>query len=162
MQKRGNDALDIFDVGVTVSGKPGFSLYAGFLNIAALGYSHVDGTFLGIAGRDTGVMPVRNRAAGLFLWGREHFEYKDFDPAVEDMSKRYCVGLIGLIQGPGPRGRDVVNCPKLLHLGWVGITLNCHFAELADFLLGWTTLDFRGDDVPVEAASAAPAPAGKP
>jgi hypothetical protein len=43
MHNRGNDAAQIFDVGVTVSVKPGFSLYAGSLNILTLGFSHVDG-----------------------------------------------------------------------------------------------------------------------
>jgi hypothetical protein len=40
----------------------------------------------------------------------------------------------------------VLYCPKVLHLGWVGVALNCHLPELADFFLGWTTLDIMGDD----------------
>jgi hypothetical protein len=43
--------------------------------------------------------------------------------------------------------RDAVSCPKLLHLGWVGVELNCRFVELADFLLGWAGVDFMEDDV---------------
>ena len=41
---------------------------------------------------------------------------------------------------------QLANCPKMLHLGWVGLTLNCKFTELTDFLLGWTTLDILSDD----------------
>ena len=56
------------------------------------------------------------------------------------------MGVIGLVQGPGPTGGHVVNCPKLFHIGWIGLTLNCKFGEFADFLLGWTTVDVMGDD----------------
>ena len=54
--------------------------------------------------------------------------------------------MVGLIDGPGPPRGEIMNCPKLIHLGWVGIALNCKFGELADLLLGWTTLDIMGDD----------------
>ncbi|MHC4788994.1 MAG: hypothetical protein ACYS8K_07295, partial [Planctomycetota bacterium] len=59
----------------------------------------------------------------------------------------YRVGVLGLLHGPGPGVRDAVSCPKLLHLGWVGVELNCRFVELADFLLGWAGVDFMEDDV---------------
>ena len=50
-----------------------------------------------------------------------------------------------------------MNCPKLFHLGRVGLTLNCKFGEAADFLLGWLTVDIRADDAPAPAPETAPA-----
>ena len=153
-KNRGNDALDILDVGVTTSKEPGFSLYAGFLNILSLGYSNVDGTLRGIGGGDTGAIPMRHNAAGALLWGREQMGYDGaFDPEDPESPQPHGVAPIGLLLGPLPSGRHAVDCPKLLHLGWVGLTLNCHFAELADFLLGWTTLDILGDDYAAEAGA---------
>ena len=148
LKDRGNDALDFAELGVTVSKRPAFSLYVGFLNILSLGYSRMDGTLYGLARRDAGAVPVRQYAGGVLLWGEEQMGYwADFDPADPNSPEAWRVGPIGLIQGPGPDERDeVLNCPKLLHLGWVGLHLNCHLGELADFLLGWTTIDFMGDD----------------
>ncbi len=143
---RGNDALDIFDVGVTVSRDPQFSLYAGFLNVAALGYSRMDGTLLGIGGRHAGAVATRQNAAGLLVWGEERLGYEDFDREDPESPESWRVGPVGLATGPAPPNGQTVNCPKLLHLGWVGLTLNCRFGELADFLLGWATLDIMGDD----------------
>ncbi len=147
MQHRGSDALDMFNVGVTVSKEPGFSLYAGVLSVVlTLGYSNVDGTLYGLADGNAGAVRMRQNAGGVILWGYEQFGYEQFDAADEDSPEPWKVGLIGVIEGPGPRDGQVVNCPKLLHLGWVGLTLNCKFGEMADFLLGWTTLDLMGDD----------------
>lgn len=146
LKNRGNDAVDIFDVGVTVSEKPQFSLYAGFFNVLPVGYSHMDGTLYGLAHRQVGAIPARHRTIGLLHWGQEQLGYQDFEAADPKSPPPYGVGWIGLIKGPPVPKRQIANCPKLLHLGWVGITLNCHFGELADFILGWTTLDIMGDD----------------
>jgi hypothetical protein len=147
LQNRGNDALDIFDVGITTSEEPQFALYAGFLNIAALGYSNVDGTLAGIGHRNVGVMQVRHHAAGILVYGDEQFGYDgDYNAADPNSPEPWRVGIVGLMEGPGPRNGQVVNCPKLLHLGWLGLTLNCKFGELADFILGLTTLDIMSDD----------------
>jgi hypothetical protein len=157
-QNRLDDAERTLDVGVTVSSKPGFSLYIGFLNIAALGYSHVDGHIIGLGGGHAGYLPMRQRAVGLLLWGKEEYGYVDFDPEDPENPPSWRVGIIGLIDGPGPSDGSIVNCPKLLHLGWIGLTLNCKFAEIADFILGWTTFDLMGNDT---AGKAAPAQASK-
>ena len=146
VQNRGQDFTDIFDVGVTVSAKPQFSLYAGFLNILSLGYSDLDGTLLGMAGRHYGAVDARQNAAGLLLWGREQFGYEDFDADDPDSPTPWGVAIAG--RGARPPLAQVVNCPKMLHLGWVGLTVNCKLGQLADFLIGWTTLDIMGDDSP--------------
>jgi hypothetical protein len=33
-----------------------------------------------------------------------------------------------------------------VHLGHVGLVMNLRWGEVADFLVGWTTLDLAGDD----------------
>jgi len=146
MQHRGSDAAEMFDVGVTVSPQPAFACYCGILSVFSLGYSHVDGALYGLADGRAGAMQVRQNAAGVVLWGYEQLGYEQFDAADEDSPEPWKVGVIGLVEGPGPRGGQVVNCPKLVHVGWIGLTLNCKFGEMADFLVGWTTLDLMGDD----------------
>ena len=114
---RGGDLMDVFDVGLTTSSEPGFSLYAGFMNVLTLGYSNVDGTIHGMAGRQVGSMAMRQNAYGLLLWGEEQFGYETFDRSDPQSPEAWRVGPIGLIQGPRPQGGQVVNCPKLFHLG---------------------------------------------
>jgi hypothetical protein len=151
LQNRGNDGAQVFDVGITVSGEPGFSLYAGLLNLLTLGYSHVDGYIIGVGSGHGGVVPMRDRAYGLLLYGEEEFGYdEDLNPSP------WNVGIIGLIAGEPPCDGAIVNCPKLLHLGFIGLTLNCKFGELADFLLGWFGPDTMSDDV----AARVPKPSG--
>ncbi len=146
MKNRGSDFTDVFDAGVTVSKKPQFTLYANFLSLLSLGYAHFDGTLYGMADRHYGAVTAREHAAGLLVWGREQFGYETFDLADPESPPSWRVGLVGLPMGPAPPKGQTVNCPKMLHLGWVGITLNCKFGQLADFILGLTTLDIMGDD----------------
>ncbi len=154
MGNRGRDAADFLDFAVTVSERPQVSLYAGFLNVIPLGYSNVDGTAWGLTDRRFGAATMRHNAVGALLWGEEQLGYRDFDPADPASPEPWKVGLIGLAQGPGPPDDQLVNCPKLLHLGWIGLALNCKLGELADFLLGWFTVDIMDDDtVPVQAGS---------
>ncbi len=147
MTNRGKDLAEFLDAGITVSSKPQFALYAGFLNILDLGYSNVDGTLLGTAGPHFGAIRMRQDATGLLLWGKENFCYAPVAPTIDfDMFEHWKVGLFGLTQGPPPPASQTVNCPKLIHLGWIGITVNCKFGELADFVLGLATIDIMHDD----------------
>jgi hypothetical protein len=150
LQDRGNDALDIFDVGVTVSKDPGLSVYCGFNSILPVGFAYMDGWLLGSGGRHVGIVPARNRGIGLVLWGEEQIAYKDFDGNDPKSPPLRRVGILGLIQGPIPDRRNILACPKLLHLGWIGLTLNCKIGEAIDFLVGLTTIDIMKDDVSVE------------
>jgi len=108
---RGNDASDIVDVGVTTSWKPGFSFYAGFLNIFTVGSSDVAGTLLGIGGRHVGAVPMRQNAGGVALYGREQLGYHDVDWSAPDSPEPWRVGVIGLEAGPAPSPGETVNCP---------------------------------------------------
>jgi hypothetical protein len=148
LKNRGNDALDIFDIGLTVSRKPGVSLYCGCLNLIPIGYASVEGTLMGLGERQVGLLPARQHAAGVLLWGAEQFAYGvNFQREAPNSPPDWRIGAIGLAEGPRPPGRHLISCPKTLHLGFIGITITCKPNEALDFLLGWGTLDIMKDDV---------------
>jgi hypothetical protein len=146
MQNRGDDFSELIDAGVTVSSEPQFSLYAGFLNLVAIGYSDFDGQLYGLANGQCGTHLATHDTMGLVLYGREEMAYAPVPAEEKPTAEPWKVGF-GLLEGPPPPPNQVANCPKLLHLGWGGLALNCKFGELADFLVGWTTLDIMGDDM---------------
>ena len=161
LQNRGNDLSDVLDVGITVSKDPTFSAYIGFLNMLSLGYSNFDGTLLGLADRHFGATPARQHTYGLLFAGREQFGYGEAFKA-DDPNSPTPWGAAIAGRGERPPQRQIVNCPKLLHLGWIGITINCKFGELADFLLGWFGPDIMGDDAKGAAGEKAPEPPPAP
>jgi hypothetical protein len=157
-QDRLGDARDTLDVGVTVSSRPGSSFCADFLNVAPLGYAQVDGYTIGMGGGHTGYMPMRQRAAGVLLRDSEKSAHEEFDSQDPENPPSSPVGSFGLMEGPRRCNGHIVSCPELLHLGWIGLTLNCKFAGIANFILGWTTCDLMGDDPAGKAAKGGTAP----
>ncbi len=167
---RGRDALDVFDIGITVSDhlRPDFALYQDYMNVIPHGFAHVDGWYIGISHRKVGVMRLKYRAWGALLWGSTQLQVGDFDPydwhqaRREDMdallaagkplpteAPRYNQGLLRMHQqGNLPPPESFLACRRILHLGWIGIYASLHLAEIADFLIGWTTLDICNDDGP--------------
>ena len=163
LHDRGNDALDIVDLGFTFSKKPQFSAYvnAPFVALVPIGYGNVDARFVGIGGgKAAWLSPHFERSAGLLLWGREEltFEHTRADLAAMDETERrkaaefHQVGVGGVIlglagvYGPPPKPKDLFACPHYLHLGWFGVVGTARYWEMLDFLVGWTTLDITGDD----------------
>jgi len=143
---RGNDLLDTFDIGITVSEKPKIGIYTAYLNLATFGYSNFDGTLVGLGDRNVGAVKAREQAGGIIFWGYEQFGYEDFNVNDPESPPTWKVGLAGLAEGPPPPGKQAINCPKILHLGWIGLTFNPKFGQMLDFILGLTTLDIMGDD----------------
>lgn len=167
MRARGNDALDIFDIGVTISphATPDFAAYAGLLNEFNLGYAQVDGTFYGLHNRQFGALDYENHSWGALVWGTSKHGAGAFNPNDPHQARpeqsglterpEFGVGVVRIIQGDKPLPfPQYFQCDKMLHLGWFGLVLNCRPGDVADFILGWTTLDIMGDDAPF-------APAGK-
>ena len=76
---RAEDALEMMDVGVTVSKKPQFGLYATFFSVVAAGYADVDGHFVGVGGGQAGLTRNRFKAWGLLAIGHETMGWGDFD-----------------------------------------------------------------------------------
>jgi len=162
LKDRGNDALDIFDVGVTFSAKPHIGLYAGFQSILAVGYADLDGKMLGIGESQVGWLDMRYRAAGALLDGYQQYAYGgNYEKENPNSPVRRGVGL-GLLHDELPDSLvQALNCPKFLHILFLGVNLNCKLGELIDFLLGWTTLDIAGDDGRPR-SKPAPPPAPRP
>jgi hypothetical protein len=158
LRNRGNDALDIFDLGLTVSKKPQFGLYADWFNLTTLGFSHIDGWLLGWGMRHAGAPTYQEHAWGVLLWGSEKIGIGPFNPedphqatssytGSKDECPRYDAGIIGLFAGNNhpPLIQDF-ECNKGFHLAFIGVYNTCRPIDLIDFILGWTTLDIMGDD----------------
>jgi hypothetical protein len=146
MENRGDDLSEVIDVGVTTSAKPQFSTYCGFFNLVSLGYSNFEGCIHGLVGGEAGTQLATHDTWGLLIYGKEELAYAPAPDDVAPQTEPWGVGL-GLAEYGAPPNSQIANCPKLLHLGWVGLTLNCKFGELADFLVGFTTVDIMDDDV---------------
>lgn len=147
LENRGNDALDILDVGLTFTKEPRVAVYGGFESVLALGYADVDGKMIGVGDRHAGWLDMRYNAAGCVLEGYEQWGYDgDYDPANPESPTKRGIG-VGLIYGGYPRTIvAALNCPKYVHLGFIGVNVNCKIGQVLDFVLGWTTLDIGADD----------------
>ena len=146
LKNRGNDALDILDVGITFSEEPHVGVYAGFESLLSVGYADVEGKIFGIGNRQAGWMDMKYKAAGALLEGHEEWGYGDYK---NDPARRQKQGAgLGLLYDEVPRTvPKFLNCPKFVHLLFIGVDVNCKIGEVLDFVLGWTTLDIGCDDV---------------
>ncbi len=147
MKDRGNDFADMFAIGVTVSSKPQGSFYFSFFSFVTIGYSNFDGTLVGWGHRDGGFVPARQKAGGLLLWGYEQIGYRDeFQEDDPKTPEEWNVGPVGLFGGHPPPTAYRVTCDKMVHVGFIGVTFNCKWIQISDFLVGLTTVDILGDD----------------
>jgi len=161
MRDRGNDALDIFDIGFTVSDKgcePDFAVYVGILGNIPIGFACVDAKLLGIGNQQIGYMHYENESWGALAWGSAwmgcgKFNSKDTYQAREDQRDlkerpRFNTGPARMIMEDNTSPvLTFFECDKGVHLGWFGVLLNCRPVELIDFVVGWTTLDIVCDDL---------------
>ncbi len=148
LQYRAEDALDMADIGITVSYKPGLAVWfaAPFSLIAAFG-GHVDGYLIGVGGGH----PVFTRhyldAMGLVVFGYEELGWGDFDKDDPATLYRTYQGVLGIPLSLGmARPAYTPTCNHEIHLLFLGVVANLKYMEIADFLLGFTTLDLAGDD----------------
>lgn len=146
LQHRAEDAMDMLDLGVTWSSQPNFALYYDFVPVLPVGFGRVDGHFAGLGGGRFGVLPHWERSCGLGLWGQEEVGFGEFDRDTPETVRFQRSGLIGMVQGPFPGPDYMISCPHYVHLGFVGIVATPRYLQMADFVLGWTTLDIGFDD----------------
>ena len=167
---RGNDATDFIDIGVTYSKKPHVAAYAGFQSLQSVGYADVDGGMLGLGQGQFGNLTMCNRAGGMAIEGQEQYAFGNlYDTKNPASPEKRGAGLGMLYYTPPHNAMEFLQCPKFLHLGWIGLNVNCKIGELVDFVLGWTTLDIGKDDSAkreakynfMKAAVPAPAPASE-
>ena len=144
---RVEDALEIGDIGVMVSKKPGFAVYGDGVSVLPGGYAHVDGTFVGLGGGQLGPERHYTHDVGLVGWGYEEFGWGEFDPEVSGTLDRQHVGALGVLATPVNRRPSYAPaCIHYVHLGWVGLVGNLRYLEMVDFLLGFAAIDISGDD----------------
>lgn len=160
LTNRKNDALDMMDLGVTVSKKPGFAIFMDKPPVLPMGFANVDGKLIGLGRSSFGVHDFRQKGFGYLIGGSLQAGVDNYDPQNPDDPKTYGRGLIGYLEkttefqnNPDPNP-DVVGrpktrpyCPMTLHLGWIGFEWGCKAWDMLDFLVGWTTLDIGKDDV---------------
>jgi len=159
MKDRGNDLIDIMDLGITVNDKiePQFGLYIDFFNILPLGYSHIEAKTIGFGNRQGGWLYYADDSWGVIFWGREMKALGEFNPKDPHRTRKdqreatewpyYNVGLARMIsEDDSPPTAQFIECQRVLHLGWIGIFAHLRPIDVVDFILGWTTLDIVGDD----------------
>ncbi|MGD2175927.1 MAG: hypothetical protein PVJ27_11035 [Candidatus Brocadiaceae bacterium] len=146
LRHRGEDALDIIDLGVTFSRDWDFALYYDFVPVFPVGYGKVEGRFAGLGAGRLGRTAHREESLGLILWGREELRYGLPPDDRLEPSRFQRSGLAGLVHGPVPGPDYVASCPHYVHLGRVGLVATPRYYQALDFLLGWTTLDIGFDD----------------
>ena len=146
LRNRGRDAAEMFDLGLTFSKTPQIGLYVNCPVIAPIGFGKVDGYYAGVGRGKVGVMEHHQRNAGAVIWGYEKNSWqaagKDGTKAQEDQP----VGLLAIARGERGEQPYRVSCKHYFHLGWVGVTANICWVEIADFFLGWFLIDISGDD----------------
>jgi hypothetical protein len=157
LKNRGNDALDMFDLGITVSKKPGFALYMDKPPIMPMGFANVEGKLIGLGRSRFGVHDFREKGVGYFVGGSLQRGLDNYDVQDANAPARYDTGLLGYLKGTTAFQTDLskdeegrpktrATCPLTVHLGWVGFEWGCKFWDMLDFMLGWTTLDIGHDD----------------
>lgn len=170
-QDRGNDAKDAFEIGLTVSGKPGFALHQDYFNYIPHGFSYVpNGYFIGNVNRKLGVSRFDDYSWGYFARGWDQRRPGTFDPSdhhqfspellaklkaegkpLPTENPGWGTGACGVEPGQAP-WPTYISCRRNLHLGFIGFYASMHPGDVLDFLLGWTTVDIMKDDYHSQAA----------
>ncbi len=169
LRNRGNDALDMIDLGIIVSKKPGFALYWDKPPVMPMGFAHVEGKLIGLGRSSFGVHDFREKGVGYIIGGSLQRGLDNYDPQDPSAPKTYGTGLMGFLKGTTAfqddpakdeegRPKTRATCPLTIHLGWVGIDWGCKVWDMIDFFLGWTTLDIGHDDMPRGTSAKAKAP----
>jgi hypothetical protein len=146
-QYRGEDFLEMIDLGVSITPKPSIGLYWNSLDLLTAGYCNIDGYFLGWGGNQIGWTRLYAHCYGLVV-SKETVGWGDFDKDDPDTLYVRYGGLLGLASLMGRSTPDYTPaCVHFIpHILFVGIVWNARWTEIADFILGWTTLDLAGDD----------------
>lgn len=104
LRHRGDDAMEMFDIGVTWSKKPYGSGNACLLGLGSIGAGRLDGQFAGIGGGRAGVMRHYYRTIGLLVWSYDEMAWgKEFDPEDPETLDRYHIGPLGWLKYPQRR-----------------------------------------------------------
>jgi len=159
LNNRWSDAKQMMDLGFTFSKKPQFGLYANCPMVTPIGYSKVDGYFVGLGGGKLGAGEHHQNNAGLLLWGREENSWKGFGKDDKATIESHKAGFVGIAEdAKEDRVKYRPACVHYLHLGFVGIMWNLNYYKMADFFCGWFGYIPFGErsEVPDRVAQASP------
>jgi hypothetical protein len=144
LKYRAEDFAETFDVGITFTKRPTISLYACFASIVCLGYSHIDGHLLGMGGGQVGLIGLQTQCYGAMLRGQEYVLWSK-PPRFRQYS--HPMGLDSVLGAPMlPPPAYCPACTHYLHFLYIGVVANLKYAEMLDFILGFTTFDLACDD----------------
>jgi hypothetical protein len=146
-QRRGQDALNMVDVGITVSETPYLSLYACGGGLITVGAGHFDGYLMGIGGGQVGTIRHYEKTLGLLLWAYEELGWGDhFDVNKQETLYTQHVAILGWLTELPRRPPYSPACVHCFHFGYVGLILNVRYFEILDFMAGWFGADLAGDN----------------
>ncbi|MBM4036990.1 MAG: hypothetical protein FJ290_00625 [Planctomycetes bacterium] len=81
LRNRGNDALDMWDVGISVSSRPCLAfLPADYMNVTPIGFSRIEGKYHGIYKRQFGTWKLSDNVWGVVTCGSQTLTIGEFDP----------------------------------------------------------------------------------
>ena len=151
---RGHDAAQMLDLGFTFTKTPQFGIYANCPLVTPVGYSKIDGYYVGMGGGKLGVMKHHQNNEGLLLWGKEENSWEQANSREPKTEQKARAGVVGLAQGLKNGENDYKpTCVHYLHLGWVGVAANFKYYEMYDFAAGCLGFDPAGDDRKAPAAT---------
>lgn len=141
---RAEDLAEVADIGVSLTKKPTIGLYACFASIICLGYCNIDGHMLGMGGGQVGLMGLTARCYGATYTGREYVLWSH-GPRIRQYT--HPMGLDAVLAAPMlPPPAYCPACTHYLHFMYIGLVANLKYAEMLDFILGFTTFDLACDD----------------
>jgi len=148
---RAQDALEMVDVGLSITTTPQVGLYWNSLDLLVFGYAKLDGYFVGWGGNQIGATRMHVRCWG-FGYGYQEIGWGDYD--VNNPKTLYVDngGIPGYFLSPLP-GLPA-NIPAYTpacvhffpHIAYVGLVWNARWWEIADFIAGFALVDLSGDD----------------
>jgi len=146
LKRRGRDAVQMVDIGLTRTEKPSNAFFLCGVSLVGFGGGNIEGTFSGIGGNQVGTTKCYYRSRGYGLWTYEEIGWGDYDVAKQETLYSYYGGIAGWIEHLPRRPAYGPACNHFIHFGRHGVVFNVRYLEVLDFLLGWTTLDLAGDD----------------
>lgn len=158
---RYQDFGEVIDLGITVTKTPQIGLYWNSLDLITVGYSDIDGQFIGWGGGQIGMTRVHAKCWAL-LYGHEEIGW---GPLLDDPARREeaimrrrsnVVGIASSLVGINVNNAHTYYrhppdytpaCVHFIpHIAYVGLVWNARYPQIVDFALGWFGLDIAGDD----------------
>ena len=148
---RAQDALEMVDVGFSITTTPQWGFYWNSLDVLTFGYAKLDGWFAGWGGNQIGVTRMRAHCWGLG-YAYEEIGWGDYD--LKNKKTLYITngGLPGyfMFAVPGIPQKIPAYSPACVHffphIAYVGLVWNARWWEMVDFLVGFSGIDLSGDD----------------